>query len=100
MIDTNERLRMNISGKIFEIYEKHVTRYPLSLLGNADERQKYYDHARNEYFFDRNGEAFEGILFFYQSNGRIKCPMFVNTGLLIKFFSKILQNWRFLRKTT
>ncbi len=84
-MNETKRLRFNISGKIFEIYENKLFEYPQSLLGNVEKRKKYYDSIRNEYFFDRNSEAFEGILFFYQSNGQVKCPMFVATGLYTIF---------------
>lgn len=35
---------------------------------------RYYDPNRNEYFFDRCRIAFEAILYYYQSNGRLRRP--------------------------
>lgn len=35
---------------------------------------RYFDPTRNEYFFDRCRIAFEAILYFYQSNGRLRRP--------------------------
>ena len=56
----NSRVRLNISGKIFEVPEAILSRYPLTLLGCYEERIKFYDYVRDEFFFDRNREAFEG----------------------------------------
>lgn len=35
---------------------------------------RYYDSKRNEYFFDRCRIAFEAILYYYQSRGRLRRP--------------------------
>lgn len=35
---------------------------------------RYFDPHRNEYFFDRCRIAFEAILYYYQSNGRLRRP--------------------------
>uniref|UniRef100_T1KEA1 BTB domain-containing protein n=1 Tax=Tetranychus urticae TaxID=32264 RepID=T1KEA1_TETUR len=39
-----------------------------------NEKQIYFDPNRNEYFFDRCRIAFEGILYYYQSCGRLRRP--------------------------
>jgi potassium voltage-gated channel Shaker-related subfamily A protein 4 len=83
------RLMINISGKRFEVEEKLLNKYPTTLLGCEQKRSKYYDPLRNEYFFDRNREAFENILFFYQSNGKFHVPYFLHVEVFfdeIKFF--------------
>lgn len=59
----NSRIRINISGKIFEIPEKILNQYPHTLLGCYEERVKFFDCVKDEYFFDRNREAFEGNFF-------------------------------------
>lgn len=74
---STERLQINISGRIYEMYENLVDNWPQTLLGNQQLRLKHFDYYRKEFFFDRNCEAFEGILFFYQSNGYLRCPAFV-----------------------
>lgn len=82
------KLVLNISGKRFEIYERLVKQFPDSLLGNRDKLNKYYDKLKDEYFFDRNREAFEGIMFFYQTN-RFELPHFVSEDVFyyeLKFF--------------
>ncbi|CAF0902478.1 unnamed protein product [Brachionus calyciflorus] len=60
----NSRIRLNISGKIFEIPESILSKYPMTLLGCYEDRIKFYDYLRDEFFFDRNREAFEGNSFF------------------------------------
>lgn len=85
----NLRVRLNISGKIFEIHEYLLDLFPLSLLGCEAERLKFYDSKRDEFFFDRNREAFEGVLQFYQTNGAFEVPYFVPVDTFyeeIRFF--------------
>lgn len=48
-----------------------------SKTGDVTRRNRFYDEKRNEFFFDRNREAFEGILHFYQSGGAFEVPLFV-----------------------
>jgi potassium voltage-gated channel Shaker-related subfamily A protein 10 len=84
-----KRIRINIAGRIFEIYDFILQNYPQSLLGNKQKRSIHYIKSQNEYYFDRNGEAFEGIIYFYQTGGIYRCPMFVNSEIFydeIKFF--------------
>lgn len=69
-----ERIALNISGAVFEVKLEILQRFPQTLLGCHYKRNQYFDHARNEYFFDRHRQAFEAILFYYQSNGRLVCP--------------------------
>ena len=64
-------------------------RFPSSLLASRTERHAFYDSHRDEYFFDRSREAFEGVLFFYQSNGLFETPFFVPSDVFydeLKFF--------------
>ena len=70
----SNRLTIVVSGEVFETSKYHVAKYPETLLGNPLRRCKYLDPKREIYFFDRHRVAFEGILFYYQSNGKIMCP--------------------------
>ena len=72
-----DRIVINISGTRFETFKSTLEIYPNTLLGNAKRRQYYYDSVNNEYFFDRHRLCFEAILYFYQSNGRLRRPDFV-----------------------
>lgn len=70
----HRRIVLNVSGFRYMTYLQTLERFPTTLLGNREKRQQFYDEERNEYFFDRNIQVFELILYFYQSNGRLVCP--------------------------
>lgn len=69
-----DKIIVNVSGSLFEVREELLKMFPKTLLGSPTKRMKFYDPYRNQYFFDRHRIAFEAILFFYQSGGRINCP--------------------------
>lgn len=59
------------------------------MLGDPQRRVRYFDPLRNEYFFDRNRPSFDAILYYYQSNGRLRRPVNVPLDVFteeIKFF--------------
>uniref|UniRef100_A0A5K3FZ71 BTB domain-containing protein n=1 Tax=Mesocestoides corti TaxID=53468 RepID=A0A5K3FZ71_MESCO len=70
-----ERVVLNVSGLKFETQLKTLNRFPNTLLGNPNKRNRYYDPLRNEYFFDRNRPSFDAILYYYQSGGRLRRPV-------------------------
>ena len=74
MDPTRDRIIINVSGLRFETFESTLARYPDTLLGCPTRREQYFDEQRREYFFDRNRKAFDAILFYYQSSGRICKP--------------------------
>ncbi|XP_029654359.1 potassium voltage-gated channel subfamily A member 7-like [Octopus sinensis] len=85
----NQRIVLNVSGLIFETYLSTLNRFPDTLLGNPEQRIKFYDYERNEYFFDRSRSCFEHILYYYQSGGVIRKPKYVDIDIFvdeIKFF--------------
>nr|XP_028584613.1 potassium voltage-gated channel subfamily A member 5-like [Podarcis muralis] len=50
---------------------------------------RYFDPLRNEYFFDRNRPSFDGILYFYQSGGKLRRPVNVSIDVFadeIRFY--------------
>lgn len=69
-----DRVVINVSGMTFETREETLNRFPDTLLGNPSKRRQYYNTKVNEYFFNRHRVAFESILFYYQSNGRLILP--------------------------
>ena len=71
---SGRRLTIVVSGEIFEMSESRFAKYPDTLLGNPSLRSKHLDPMYGTYFFDRHRLAFEGILFYYQSNGKVICP--------------------------
>lgn len=87
--DTDRLLVINVSGAIFEISEHKVALFPQSLLGCPRKRRRYFDSQREQYFFDRHRQAFEGILFYYQNQGRLIYPDNVPSQVFeeeVKFF--------------
>ena len=70
----HRRIVLNVSGFRYMTYLRTLERFPSTLLGNKEKRDQFYDEIRDEYFFDRNIQVFELILYFYQSNGRLVCP--------------------------
>ncbi|CAF2523581.1 unnamed protein product [Rotaria sp. Silwood2] len=67
-------IKINICGDRYETYRTTLDVYPDTLLGNEKQRKYYYDANRNEYFFDRHRACFGAILYYYQSNGRLRRP--------------------------
>ncbi len=83
------KITLNISGERMQINESLLNKYPDTLLGSKESRLPFYDSKRDEYFYDRSSNAFEGILFFYQSNGRVVVPSFVHVEIFyeeLKYF--------------
>lgn len=70
-----KRVKINISGMSYETLESTLARFPTSLLGSPEKRASFFDTKNNEYFFDRNRVAFDSILYFYQSNGKLLWPV-------------------------
>ena len=70
----NRRLSFNISGEIFETYEDTLTRFAKTLLGEKKKRDMHYCLKTEGYFFNRNRECFQAILYYYQSRGTLNCP--------------------------
>ncbi|XP_076874949.1 potassium voltage-gated channel subfamily A member 10 [Brachyhypopomus gauderio] len=72
--DDDQKIIINIAGLRFETRLKTLNQFPETLLGDPSKRMGYFDPMRNEYFFDRNRPSFDGILYYYQSGGRIRRP--------------------------
>ncbi|XP_055333144.1 potassium voltage-gated channel subfamily A member 2-like isoform X2 [Paramacrobiotus metropolitanus] len=85
----DQRIVVNVSGLKFETQLKTLSKYPDTLLGNPLKRMRYFDPLRNEYFFDRNRNCFDAILYYYQSGGRLRRPVNVPLDVFaeeLKFF--------------
>ncbi|XP_068190828.1 potassium voltage-gated channel subfamily A member 10 [Antennarius striatus] len=72
--DGYQKVIINIAGLRFETLLKTLDQFPDTLLGDPSKRMDYFDPMRNEYFFDRNRPSFDGILYYYQSGGKIRRP--------------------------
>ena len=73
-----KRILINVRGTIYETKATTLSRFPNTILGSATARSKFYDRHRDEMLFDRDVEAFESILFFYQSGGILAKPSWVS----------------------
>ncbi|CAH2220722.1 potassium voltage-gated channel subfamily A member 10 [Pelobates cultripes] len=74
MEEGEQRVFINIAGLRYETHLKTLSEFPDTLLGDPQKRIHYFDSMRNEYFFDRNRPSFDGILYYYQSGGKIRRP--------------------------
>ncbi|XP_065742864.1 potassium voltage-gated channel subfamily A member 5 [Phocoena phocoena] len=85
----HQRILINISGLRFETQLRTLAQFPDTLLGDPAKRLRYFDPLRNEYFFDRNRPSFDGILYYYQSGGRLRRPVNVSLDVFtdeIRFY--------------
>ncbi|XP_011364198.1 potassium voltage-gated channel subfamily A member 5 [Pteropus vampyrus] len=85
----HQRIFINISGLRFETQLGTLAQFPNTLLGDPAKRLRYFDPLRNEYFFDRNRPSFDGILYYYQSGGRLRRPVNVSLDVFadeIRFY--------------
>ena len=82
--ECSERVLINISGLRFETQLKTLSRFPETLLGDPRKRMRFFDPLRNEYFFDRNRPSFDGILYYYQSGGRLRRPVSVPVDIFME----------------
>ena len=73
-ISEDDILRFNVCGMVFETLKSTVERFPLTLLGDKTKRERFFVKSRNAYFFDRNRQTFEAILYYYQSSGILIRP--------------------------
>ncbi|CAG8715607.1 36512_t:CDS:2 [Gigaspora margarita] len=74
---SDENIILNVGGKKYETFRSTLTAQPKTLLGTMfQDRNKSMRHPinENEYFFDRNSEAFNYVMEFYQT-GKITWPI-------------------------
>ncbi|CAG8593128.1 26988_t:CDS:2 [Gigaspora margarita] len=73
---SEEKIILNVGGKKYETFQSSLTAQPETLLGTMfQDRNKCMRHPinGNEYFFDRNSEAFYYIMEFYRT-GKLIWP--------------------------
>lgn len=98
--EKDEKVVINVSGLMFETQLSTLNKFPDTLLGDPMKRITYFDPMRNEYFFDRNRPAFDGILYYYQSGGRIRRPanvpldVFANEILFYELGHEAMEQFR------
>ena len=67
-------ITINVSGNRFQTYISTLEYYPETLLGDETKRKHYWRAENKEYFFNRHRACFESILYYYQSQGRLRRP--------------------------
>ncbi|XP_015784681.1 potassium voltage-gated channel subfamily A member 3-like [Tetranychus urticae] len=76
---------MAVGATVLEILSTKVLGSTSKIKRNIDKFEKsYFDPRRNEYFFDRCRIAFEPILYYYQSNGKLRRPMNVPLDIFLE----------------
>ncbi|XP_002160072.1 potassium voltage-gated channel subfamily A member 10 [Hydra vulgaris] len=73
-IQAPRRVRFNIAGTIYETFLETLERFPSTLLGDSLRRVDFFDSNTNTYYINHSAIAFDAILFYYQSNGRLIRP--------------------------
>lgn len=68
----DEKLKINVSGRQFQVWRNTLEKYPDTLLG-SQEKEFFYDEELDEYFFDRDPDVFKYILNFYRT-GKLHFP--------------------------
>ncbi|KAI8773100.1 potassium voltage-gated channel subfamily C member 3 [Biomphalaria glabrata] len=79
---SNEIIRINVGGTVFETYKSTLSAHPSCHLSDPVFLAKYYRTEQNDYFFDRDPEIFHCILNYFRS-GELHLPTSV-CGLVIK----------------
>ena len=77
MVQRNKKIVINVRGTIYETFEETLQRFPRTLLGDPVLRLRYFDIARKSLYLDSPREAFDAILFYYQSNGCLVRPPWI-----------------------
>nr|XP_022299292.1 potassium voltage-gated channel protein Shal-like isoform X1 [Crassostrea virginica] len=68
----DEKVTINVSGRVFEVWRTTLEKYPDTLLG-SNEKDFFYDEECKDYFFDRDPELFRHILNYYRT-GKLHYP--------------------------
>ena len=63
--ERGKRIRINVSGRIFESYQRTLVSKEGSIFGYSS-IMKYYDEENKEFFFNKNPHTFEAILVYLQ----------------------------------
>lgn len=70
----DEFVRINVCGMTYETLQSTLLRFPSTLLANKEKCKHYFVESKSAYYFDRNRQCFEAILYFYHSGGTLIRP--------------------------
>ncbi|XP_063397505.1 potassium voltage-gated channel subfamily C member 3-like [Mytilus trossulus] len=68
-----EKIKLNVRGRRFEVISSTLRNIPNTRLSSLDKNSKFYDVARDEYFFDRDPDVFNSIINLYVM-GKLHIP--------------------------
>ena len=74
LLRREKKLKINVSGRRYEISMQQLQNFPKSLLADPAKRGLYYDAENDELFFDRNRTTFESVFYFYVTGGMLVFP--------------------------
>lgn len=83
-LNSDDFLFIDVCGMKYVTLKKTLERFPKTLLGNKNRRRPYFVKLRNAYFFDRNRQCFESILYYYQSGGLLVRPSNVPMEIFVE----------------
>ena len=62
----DEKIVINVSGRVFETWRHTLEKYPDTLLG-SNEKEFFFSEENKEYFFDRDPDLFRHVLNYYRT---------------------------------
>ena len=77
-------IQLNVSGNDYITLKETLEEFPSTLLGSEERRRKYFVKSLNAYFFDRNRDCFEAILYYYQSGGTLFRPTHIPMDVFVQ----------------
>ena len=79
-----KRVRINVSGLVFDTSVAALAQHPTTLLGSAEKRARYWEERRLEYFFDRHRPSFDAIFAYLVEGCSLKRPPQVPSEIFLK----------------
>ena len=76
-------MEINVSGTVFVTTYSCLNRYPGTLLGNPERRNKYWSEKLNAFYFNKHRPCFDSILHYYQT-GKEAPPLNVDPDVYAK----------------
>lgn len=74
LLRQEEKIRINVSGRRYDISLQQLQNFPKSLLADPAKRELFHDAENGEIFFDRNRTTFESVYYFYATSGMLVFP--------------------------
>jgi len=95
-------IRINVCGTLYQPLRSTLAKFPKTLLADEEKLKQYFVEFMNAYYFDRQRECFEAILFYYQSGGSLLRPQSIPMDLFAeeaRFFGIAEESFKTLQRT-